>query len=326
MTDYTLDIAHRQILGLDLQDGDEVDEFHRNTKDWLKGMTNPILNLPFPVPGRNLMKPFRAHNYLVSKVEEKLAKLEKFGPDESTLSKMYFANDDGDEEGSSPKKLTRQQVIDNSLILIVAGTETSSSTLTVALLSLGIHPDVWKKVKEEQMELRSKYGDALTKSQLNECTYLDAVIKETMRIRPISAMELRKTKETIVVDDKQIPKNSVVLANIRQTHADDAATYVEDGSHMDVKKGFDPERWLDTARKPTEFIGFGEGGRRCIGERLAYTEMKTFIAICARRMDFDLVTSPDDEILWNKDAFMSRPIDGTEIIPHAITATAKLAV
>eukprot|EP00567_Pseudictyota_dubia_P002363 CAMPEP_0197464174 /NCGR_PEP_ID=MMETSP1175-20131217/63792_1 /TAXON_ID=1003142 /ORGANISM="Triceratium dubium, Strain CCMP147" /LENGTH=544 /DNA_ID=CAMNT_0043000119 /DNA_START=227 /DNA_END=1861 /DNA_ORIENTATION=+ len=316
VTDYTLGIAHRQILGLDLQDGEEVDEFHRNTKDWLTGMTNPLIMLPFRVPGLKRMKAFRGHDYLVAKVEEKLARLDRDGPDESTLSKMYFATDDGDEEGSSTRKLTRQQVIDNSLILIVAGTETSSSTLTVASLLLGLYPDVWQKVKEEQRELQSKYGDALSKKQLEECTYLDSVIKETMRIRPIEGMELRKTKETIVVDGKQIPKNSLVYSNVRQTHFGDAATFADDGSHMDLKKGFDPGRWLDPARKPAEFMGFGEGGRRCLGERLAYTEMKIFLATLARKMDFDLVASPEDEVLWNKDAFMSRPIDGTEVIPR----------
>jgi len=325
VTEYTLDIAHTQILGLDLADGAEVEEFRIQAKNWLEGMTNPLLYLPFRVPGLKRSKGYKAHDYLVSKVEEKLERLDRDGPDDSTLSKMYFATDDEEEDSSSssPRRLTRKQVIDNSLILIVAGTETSASTLTVATLLLGLHPEVWEKVKEEQRRLISKYGTDLTKAQLDECTYLDSVIKETMRIRPIDGMEFRKTKETIVVDGKQIPKNSLVYANVRQTHADDVATFKEDGSHMSVTEGFDPDRWADDTRKPSVFMGFGEGGRRCVGERLAMTEMKVFLSTLARKVDFDLVRS-NDEVLWNKNAFMSRPIDGTEIIPCAVVEAVKL--
>jgi len=324
VTDYTLSIAHRQILGLDLEDGEEVDEFHRQTKQWMRSMSDPVLFTPFRLPWLKWTKGYKAHDYLVGKVEEKLARLDKDGPDDSTLSKIYFAEDEESEEGGTARKLTHQQVIDNALILIIAGTETSSSTLTMASLLLGLHPNVWEKIKAEQSDLRAKYGDSLTKEQLDECTYLDAVIKETMRIRPIDSIETRKTKETLVVDGKQIPKNSIILANVRQSHEQDRVTFKEDGSHMDLKEGFHPDRWLDSATKPSVFMGFGEGGRRCLGERLAMTEMKVFLATMARRVDFDLVRSADEEILYNKNAFMSRPIDGTEITPRAASSVAKV--
>ena len=93
---------------------------------------------------------------------------------------------------------------------------------------------------------------------------------------------------------------------------------------MDLKEGFHPDRWLDSATKPSVFMGFGEGGRRCLGERLAMTEMKVFLATMARRVDFDLVRSADEKVLYNKNAFMSRPIDGTEITPRAASAVAKV--
>jgi len=330
VTEYTLDIAHRQILGLDLpEDGPDVEEFRRQVKDWLAGLMNPILYLPFSVPFLKRTKGYRAHDYLVSKVEEKLERLDRDGPDQSTLSSMYFATDEeetGDSSTtsssrSSSRRLSRKQVIDNALILIVAGTETSSSTLTVAMLLLGLYPKVWEKIQAEQVAIISKYGPDLTMANLEECHYLDAVIKETMRIRPIDGLEARKTKETIVVDGTQIPKDSLVYINVRQTHAeDDPATYQPDGSHMDIQQGFDPGRWMDADKThhPSVFLAFGEGGRRCLGERLAMTEMKVFLATLARRVDFDLVRfTKEDPILWNKNAFMSRPIDGTEIIPRA---------
>ena len=100
---------------------------------------------------------------------------------------MVFNTDD--EEGNSQKRhLTREQVIDNTGLLIIAGTETSSNTLTNAMQILGMHPDAWHKIAEEQRQLVSCHGKALTKEQIDkECPYLEAVIKEVMRLIPISA-------------------------------------------------------------------------------------------------------------------------------------------
>ena len=76
----------------------------------------------------------------------------------SSLSKLYFAMDDSVEM----TKLTRTQVNHNVLLLIFAGTKTSISTLQCALLILALHPDVWKKVKNEQQEIRPRHGENLT--------------------------------------------------------------------------------------------------------------------------------------------------------------------
>ncbi|KAL7543717.1 hypothetical protein ACHAXR_013002 [Thalassiosira sp. AJA248-18] len=299
--DYTLDIAWKQILGLDLED-EEVPEFHRNVDDWSKKMMDPKLLLPFRIPGlMTLTKVGRARSYLESKVEEKLAKLDRDGPDSSTLSKLYFATDD---DGTT--KLTRSQIMDNALLLIIAGSETSSSTLTCASLFLGLHPDVWEKVREEQREILAEYGEELTQKTLDKFTYLDAVIKETLRIQPLETQETRKVAKTIVVDGKQIPEGWYAVLNIKQTHVNDPVVYKEDG--------FKPERWLSESTKPVAWLPFGDGRHRCIGERLSMTEMKVFLALFARKCDrFELVNNDSDGIVWRKDTAMARPLDGVEV-------------
>merc|ERR1712013_350651 len=70
--DFTLDIAWKQILGLELTE-EEVPEFHRNVEVWISKLMDPVLLLPFRIPGLMTMtKAGRARTYLVSKVEEKL--------------------------------------------------------------------------------------------------------------------------------------------------------------------------------------------------------------------------------------------------------------
>ena len=318
--EFTLDIAWKQILGLDLKE-EEVPEFHKMVHQWTTGVMDPIFLVPFRIPGLLTMtKTGRARTSIVSKIEEKLDMLERDGPDSSTLSKLYFAIDD---DGN---KLTREEVLHNAMFLIIAGSETSASTLTCASLFLGLHPNVWKKVQAEQEKIVAELGEDFTREALDKCVYLDSVIKETLRLEPIGAGEMRLVENTVTVDGKQIPKNWFGFFNIKQTHWSDPKTFKEDGSHMDVRKGFQPERWLDGATKPSEWMPFGEGGRRCIGERLGMAEMKVFLGMMARKLDrYDLVNvHGDDAIVWGANSFIARPADGTEI--RAVAADSTRAV
>ena len=312
---FTLDIAWKQILGLNLEEG-EVPKFHDAVRDWTGGMMNPLFLMPFKIPGlMKYTKAGRASVYLREKIDEKVSMIEKDGPDSSTLSKLFFATD---EDGT---RLTRKQVIDNALLLIFAGTETSASTLTCASLLLALHPDVWERVRDEQKAVQSKYGDDLNADVLERCTYLDAVIKETLRLQPVESGELRLVKSTAVVGGKQISKGWYALFNVKQTHFDDPSTYEEDGSHMDHFNGFKPDRWLDETTKPKEWMPFGDGRRRCIGERLGMTEMKVFLAMFARKCaKFELVNKIDsrDGIEWQPGNAMARPANAECILLPAM--------
>ena len=93
-------------------------------------------------------------------------------------------------------------------LLILAGSETAASTLTVTMLALGLHKDSLKKLKDEQAKLISRRGEDFTRSILDkDCPYLDAVIKETMRIKPLAGTgAMRFAQETFTIDGKQVPK------------------------------------------------------------------------------------------------------------------------
>ena len=83
---------------------------------------------------------------------------------------------------------------------------------------------------------------------------------------------------------------------------------------MNWKVGFQPERWLTEAVRPTEFIPFGVGPRYCLGSELAMVEMKIFLACMARATDFDLVNwTIDTPLIFRPDSLIPCPIDGVEI-------------
>jgi cytochrome P450 len=334
-TDFALDVAWRQILGLK-SSPDEIPTFVQAVDDWVSGLASirAILNV-----GIETSKAWRAKAYLERRVVEKIEDLERNGPDrKSTLSGMLFASDDEVENGGAGdpssdeggyRKLTRQQVIDNAMLLILAGSETSASTLTNAMAFLGLHRPVWEKLVDEQRRLQAMLGNELTKDALDrECPYLDAVIRETMRIRPVSGGVPRIAEETLVVNGQQIPKGWFIDWSAALSHELDPKTFQVDGSHMDIIKGFKPERWLSEETAPVDYVPMGAGPRYCLGSVLAYTEMKVFLATLARSIDFELVRDPVDsmrDLRWKRTSIIPKLESGVPIRvrarnPNPVTA------
>jgi cytochrome P450 len=311
VTNYTLDVARNLILGLNLSE-QERPTFGTAVRDWIAGVVSARTYTGYKV---DQSKGYAALQYLEGQIGEKIDDLERNGPDgASTLSGMVFARDEDETSKSGAderRKLSRQEVIDNVLFLILAGSETSSSTLANVVLMLGLNRDVWDTLVEEQRRVQHKFGDAITKESLDKdhAPYLDAVIKEALRIRPMSGGIPRVARGTIVVDGRwQIPKGWFVDWNGVLTHYLDPNTFRDDGSHMDVQHGFRPERWMDEASAPAEFVPFGVGPRYCLGSYLALAEMKVFLSLLARHVDFELA-SDKDKIRWKHLGIIARVKD-----------------
>jgi len=328
--DYTLDVAWQQILGLDLKE-DDIPEFTKAVDTWISGFTSVRVNMNIDAQRAPC---FKAKKYLQALIMEKIEYLEKNGPDGSTVSGMVFAVDDNAEVegGGTGRKLTKEEVVENSLLLILAGSETSASTLTNAMLCIGLNKETWKNVVEEQKKVVSKYGNEqgkvefTTKMLDRECPYLDAVVRETMRIKPISQGAPRTTKKTMKVDGFQIPKGWGINWSVLLTHELDPVTYKEDGSHMDVRTGFVPERWLEDTTKPTtDFIPMGAGPRYCLGSTLAYAEMKVFLAVLAQNVnDFQLAEGQKEkDVLWKRLSIIPRPLNGVPITIQPSTVVSE---
>ena len=311
--DYTMDFVQRQLLGCDnhiLSNKEDRAKFREALDTWLSALYSfvPFLVRRMPFLVRRL-KSYKAKVFLETCIEEKIESLLENGPDTSTLSNMLFAMDE-----ESNAKLTQEQVIENAMFLVAAGAETSSSTLTLTMLLLGLHPDKFQKLVQEQATLLENAGhETLTADQLNSSPYLEAVIKEAMRIGPVSGGFPRKLRETMVIDGVQIPKGWSVFPNIRLTHQLDPVTRLEDDSHMDVRTGFLPERWLDEATTPQDFIPFGAGPRYCLGANLAMLEMKVFLATFARRIASFQLVNGDVPVEWHTATMIPRPADGALI-------------
>jgi cytochrome P450 family 135 len=157
-------------------------------------------------------------------------------------------------EDGSP--LADQEIRDEILTMVMAGYETTTSGCAWALERL----------------LRSSEGlERLTKEieTGDDEAYLDAVVKETLRLRPVVPVVARHLAEPIELDGYVIPAGSTVMVSIYLVHNDEA-TYPD-------PREFKPERFLGGTPGGAAWIPFGGGVRRCIGARFAELEMKVVL-------------------------------------------------
>lgn len=302
---FALDVAWRLIIGL--QDMDRISAFRYHVKTWLKGI--------YSGTSTDWQK---SREFLVEQIERKLLHLEQNGPDESTVSGMLFATEEND------RKATKEEIIDNILLLILAGTETSAATLTNCMLLVGFRPDSWENVVQEQQRVIEKYGPHLSYEALeSDCLYVDGVVRESLRIKPTTGGSMRGTVSTLIVDGYQIPAGWGITYDRYLTHLLDPVSRQEGDLHMDVRKGFQPERWLDENTRPgQEFLPFGVGPRYCLGSELAMCEMKVFLSILARQMpSFDMIYPANDKnIRWRQKAIIPIPEKGVIVCRTSLSS------
>jgi cytochrome P450 len=162
-----------------------------------------------------------------------------------------------------------QELRDELMTLLAAGHETTATSLAWAFERLARHPDVVERV-------RAAEGDE----------YLDAVAKETLRVRPVLFDVIRRLKEPMQLGRWEIPVDRYVTPSI-------AAVQLSGEIHED-RLAFRPERFIGNPKTFAGWVPFGGGRRRCVGSHMALLEMKVVIAAVLERVDLEPAT-PGDE-------------------------------
>jgi cytochrome P450 len=174
-----------------------------------------------------------------------------------------------------------QELRDELMTLLAAGHETTATALAWAFERLARHPHVIDRIRAEEGE-----------------EYLDAVVKETLRIRPVISDVIRKLREPMKLGEWEIPIDRHPTPAIALVQRDEAI--------YDDRLAFKPERFLNPppdaevsneARGGTPrggrqkafsgWIPFGGGRRRCVGSHMALLEMKVVISAVLDRVDLE---------------------------------------
>jgi cytochrome P450 len=189
-----------------------------------------------------------------------------------------------------------EELRDELMTLLVAGHETTASALAWALERLVRHPD-----KLERLRAEAAAGDE---------EYLDAVCKETLRLRPILLLVLRRLTEPMEIGGRVLPAGVNVAPCIYLVHR-----------RPDVYPdplAFRPERFLERPAGTYTWIPFGGGVRRCLGASFALFEMKVVLRELVTRLDLRAAAEGSERPVRRAITFV--PERGAELVATARTA------
>ncbi len=185
---------------------------------------------------------------------------------------------------------------DQILTMLIAGHDTSTALLAWALHLLGTHPDVLDRARRE---VDGAIGDGTPAAgTIDELHFLDAVIKETLRLFPPIHVGNRLVAEETAVSGYELPAGTRVMASIYLSHRDER--------HWEEPECFRPERFERGAERPPAFtyVPFGAGPRACIGAAFAQVEARVVLGRILQRFDLEDIGRP------------VRPHMGATLEPH----------
>ncbi|KAK4269706.1 hypothetical protein QN277_022829 [Acacia crassicarpa] len=185
-------------------------------------------------------------------------------------------------------QLTREEVLHLFLDLFAAGIDTTSATVEWAMAELMHNPEKLAKVKQELQQVLGEHGK-FEESKIPELPYLNAVMKETLRLHPpVPFLIPRKSENDVQVGGFVVPKNSEILVNV-WAMGRDSRVWKEPYS-------FEPERFLDGQDhhgvdfkgRDFELIPFGAGRRICPGMPLANRSLHFMLVTLLHNFDWVL--------------------------------------
>ncbi|PSR71633.1 hypothetical protein PHLCEN_2v12486 [Hermanssonia centrifuga] len=192
-------------------------------------------------------------------------------------------------------KLTARQLIDEATLLVFAGTDTASNTLTLGTVHVVHNRDIYAKLKQELLEIWPTLEDRPTYEELEKLPYLRAIIKESLRLSggTITPMTRVVPAEGAVICENFIPGGAVVGMSNVFVHQSDR---VFPEPHV-----FRPERWLDPDTPLDNWlVAFHKGRRSCVGINLAYCELYLAFANLFRRFDMALDSVTPSDMVWKE--------------------------
>jgi cytochrome P450 len=196
----------------------------------------------------------RAIDHLDTVIYEEIARRRAqsdLGERNDILSLLLLARD---EHGEA---MTDAELRDELVTLLLAGHETTATAVAWAVERLVRHPE---KLARLVAEIDAGENDE----------YMQAVISETLRVRPVVPLVVRVLQEPLSVGGRELPKGTRVVPSIYLTNRNPRVYEAPDE--------FRPERFLENPPETFSWIPFGGGIRRCIGASFATLEMKLILS------------------------------------------------
>jgi cytochrome P450 len=170
--------------------------------------------------------------------------------------------------------MTDGQVYDEVVTLLTGGVETTALALSWMFHEIGRHPDVERRWHRELDEVLD--GRAVTHDDVPKLRYTSQIAREVLRRYPIWLL-MRRTNTDVTLGGVTIPPATEVTISPHALH--------HDARFFPSPDVFDPDRWVPagTMPPPGAYLPFGDGGRKCIGNHFALTEIAVAAAAIGAR-------------------------------------------
>ncbi|KAK1313344.1 hypothetical protein QJS10_CPA06g02280 [Acorus calamus] len=301
--DYTFALTCALFAGI--RDGEQTSRLGERFYVLLKGMGQ----LPVNLPGTRYYKAVKAGDAikeeLLRVVRGRREEVEVGGDDgeveEDLLSYLVIT---GDEMG---RRMTEEEIVDNVLLLLHAGHDTTSCTLTLVLKHLANEPEIYDKVLEENREIAKAKapGKDLDWEDIQKMKYSWNVVSEVLRLWAPVQGTFRKAITDFTFAGFTIPKGYKLFWTAFSTHLDE--------TYFPEPRKFDPSRFEgDKGPVPHTYVPFGGGPRMCQGKELARLVILVFLHNVIMKNRWESVF-PDEKIVTDP---LPTPSEGLPIHIH----------
>ncbi|XP_021904105.1 cytochrome P450 90A1 [Carica papaya] len=228
-----------------------------------------FFTLPFPLFSTTYRKAIKARTKVAEAlsliVRERRKEVEEGGKKKDDMLGALLAGDDN---------FSDEQIVDFLVALLVAGYETTSTIMTLAVKFLTETPLALAQLKEEHDGIRERKSksETLEWSDYKSMPFTQCVVNETLRVANIISGIFRRAMTDVHIKGYTIPKGWKVFASFRAVHLDH--------DHFKDARTFNPWRWQNnsgTTSPGNVFTPFGGGPRLCPGYELARVELSVFL-------------------------------------------------
>ncbi len=207
------------------------------------------------------------------------------------------------------KDVTEQDIISTAVVILVAGFDTTGSTLSFLFYALAMNPDIQEKLQseiDEAIQGSSGSEGKLAFAEIQEIEYLEKVILETLRRYPPVGVSFRECTEDYTFPGTQVKirRGTEIQIPVLGIHMDER--------YFPEPERFDPERFTKeakAARHPMAFMAFSHGPRMCLGMRFAMLEMKVAVVNVLRDYSVRACAETPTKVTWKPDAVTSTSLE-----------------
>nr|QEV83805.1 cytochrome P450 [Brachionus rotundiformis] len=199
------------------------------------------------------------------------------------------------------KSLTISEIFSQAAMFLIAGMETTATTLNFIAYNLAKHQDIQQKLIDEVDQVLEEHNGEINYETVKKMRYMSMVIDETLRMFPAAIKLDRLAGEDFEFEGMKIEKDQMVVVPLWALHRD-PELYPE-------PEKFDPERFSAENKQKRDnnaYLPFGNGPRNCLGMRFALLEIKLTLTNIISKFRFETCDQTPDKIEIDSSGF-ARP-------------------